>query len=520
MRTSEAKQTRACCGRLPAGTAKRCAGRRRWASPVLAVAATMVATIALPGAPSGSAQPLRTANPLASAIPLAAAATPSAVAAARPSLDLPPVVAGAAQSPNSAWVVYANGFVGAIGQARYETPGTLALPTEAVSLSSDPAGNGYWIVGRNGDIYPSPGLPNYGNAPGRTIVALLPTKDGRGYWLVASSGLVLAFGDAKAQGEPAAALPSPVVAGAESAGPDGYWLVTAAGVVYSFGSAHGYGSSTSAHGGNPIVAMASTPSGEGYWLLARNGAVSAFGDARSLGSATAAIDAFPASGVTAVSLSALRQGYWVFTSAGTVLNFGGPPSPGRSWAEHPSANIQPGPINDACYEITRTETEREYLQICNAAALKGIDYARASEGLPPLVLPPHFSELTGVEQVTAISNLERTSRGETSMPERAQLDQIAAQAAVAREDPRPPEWGAGNFAETGTPLSADFGWMYDDGLGSGNIDCSVKSPDGCWGHRADILIGCSGFSGAAVRLQSKSFAVDFYFITQVFACNA
>jgi hypothetical protein len=473
----------------------------------------MVATIALPGAPSASGIPLSDAKRLATV------ATPSAVAPARPSLDLPPVVAGAARSPNGAWVVYANGSVGVIGQARYETPGTPALPTEARSLSSDPAGNGYWIVGRNGNIYPSPGLPNYGNAPGRTIVALLPTKDGRGYWLVASSGTVLAFGDAKAQAERAAALPSPVAAGARSAGPDGYWLVTAAGTVYSFGSAHGYGSLTSAQVGNPVVAMAATPSGEGYWLLTRNGAVFAFGDARLLGSATAEIDAFPASGVTAVSLSAVGRGYWVFTSAGTVLDFGGPPSPGRSWAEHPSANIPPGAISGACYEITSNETEQEYLQLCNAAALKGIDYARASEGLPPLALPPHFSELTGVEQVTAISNLERTSRGEASMPERAQLDAIAAQAAIAREDPRPPEWGAGNFAETGTPLSADFGWMYDDGLGSANIDCSVKSPDGCWGHRADILIGCRGFSGAAVRLQSRSFAVDFYFITQVFACN-
>jgi hypothetical protein len=30
-------------------------------------------------------------------------------------------------------------------------------------------------------------------------------------------------------------------------------------------------------------------------------------------------------------------------------------------------------------------------------------------------------------------------------------------------------------------------WMFDDGLGSGNIDCSTHHPSGCWGHRHDVL---------------------------------
>jgi hypothetical protein len=31
------------------------------------------------------------------------------------------------------------------------------------------------------------------------------------------------------------------------------------------------------------------------------------------------------------------------------------------------------------------------------------------------------------------------------------------------------------------------GWMYDDGPGSGNVDCTSSDPSGCWGHRHDIL---------------------------------
>jgi hypothetical protein len=36
-------------------------------------------------------------------------------------------------------------------------------------------------------------------------------------------------------------------------------------------------------------------------------------------------------------------------------------------------------------------------------------------------------------------------------------------------------------------VQAYEGWMYDDGPGSGNVDCTSGDPSGCWGHRHDIL---------------------------------
>ncbi len=32
-----------------------------------------------------------------------------------------------------------------------------------------------------------------------------------------------------------------------------------------------------------------------------------------------------------------------------------------------------------------------------------------------------------------------------------------------------------------------YGWMYDDGLGSPNADCTTASAGGCWGHRLNTL---------------------------------
>jgi hypothetical protein len=40
----------------------------------------------------------------------------------------------------------------------------------------------------------------------------------------------------------------------------------------------------------------------------------------------------------------------------------------------------------------------------------------------------------------------------------------------------------------GNPLEALYFWMYDDGPGSANIDCSSSDHSGCWGHRQNVLM--------------------------------
>lgn len=82
-----------------------------------------------------------------------------------------------------------------------------ATPTTVVEYAPDPAlsaGNGGgWLVTNDGHVQPEgilfsgPGF--YGDLSGRgitNIVGMLPTLDGKGYWLVGSDGGVFAFGDA------------------------------------------------------------------------------------------------------------------------------------------------------------------------------------------------------------------------------------------------------------------------------------------------------------------------------------
>jgi hypothetical protein len=130
---------------------------------------------------------------------------------------------------------------------------------------------------------------------------------------------------------------------------------------------------------------------------------------------------------------------------------------------------------------------------CELAVLADINAARASEGVGPMTLPSGYDSLSAPQQLLVLANLERIGRG--LIPAgglSGSLNAIAAVAAAADLDPSPPlltgdaltaNWAGG----TASPLIADFMWMYDDGLGSGNIDCTISNQSGCWGHRHDIL---------------------------------
>ena len=129
---------------------------------------------------------------------------------------------------------------------------------------------------------------------------------------------------------------------------------------------------------------------------------------------------------------------------------------------------------------------------CLAAVLAAVDDARAGEGVKPMTLPADFAQLAIPDQLFVVVNLERVDRG---LPPfvglGAAMDANAAKGAAHANDPPDPkgvlgddeEWSGG--AVNG--LDADYGWMYDDGRGSGNLDCPRTGGPGCWGHREGIL---------------------------------
>ncbi len=110
-----------------------------------------------------------------------------------------------------------------------------------------------------------------------------------------------------------------------------------------------------------------------------------------------------------------------------------------------------------------------------------------------MVLPADFGRLGVPEQLLVVINLERIDRGLPPFIGRTPaLDRNAQQGADIANDPPDPGdaydvvdgiWAGGSS----NALDADYGWMYDDGIGSGNLDCPHKGGSGCWGHRHGIL---------------------------------
>ena len=158
------------------------------------------------------------------------------------------------------------------------------------------------------------------------------------------------------------------------------------------------------------------------------------------------------------------------------------------------ANVWPNPdFAPACSTSSTAQ--------CQAQELQATDNARFMEGVGPMVLPSNYDSLTSAEQVFVVINLERIGRGLAPIPgTTADFNSAAYAGAAANTDPMPTnaDGFTSNFAGGGAFLNALFAsymWMYTDGPGGNNLDCTPGYTSGCWGHREDELT--SAFSGYA-----------------------
>jgi sugar lactone lactonase YvrE len=167
------------------------------------------------------------------------------------------------------------------------------------------------------DAYVGDPRDKKGPALSGRAVALLDTPDGLGYWLVSSTGQVLAYGDAPAV--PGRKPASPVVAAASDPVRPGVWLTDARGHVYALGAATYYGGLTAPRPSAPIVAVVATPDGHGYWLVGRDAKVYAFG-----GAPTRSVPRRPAAPIVAATagLAGSRLGLWLLGADGGVFALG------------------------------------------------------------------------------------------------------------------------------------------------------------------------------------------------------
>jgi hypothetical protein len=129
---------------------------------------------------------------------------------------------------------------------------------------------------------------------------------------------------------------------------------------------------------------------------------------------------------------------------------------------------------------------------CTQAGIAELDEARAGDGQDPYRLPPGFLHLPGAHQIVVLTNLDRQANGLRAVPgTTAALDRAALEGARAGTDPvvKNPQlsWAANWAGDFPSAVWAYLTWMYDDGYGGPNVDCTALAGPGCWGHRHDIL---------------------------------
>ncbi len=210
--------------------------------------------------------------------------------------------------------------------------------------------------------------------------------------------------------------------------------------------------------------------------------------------------------------TARRPVYVVHLEAGPRRHVRRPPATLAVVPAAESVTGIPDPAHNvaAVPDYTRdcTDTGLDDSAACTGAALAAINHAHALEGVQPMVLPAGFTALTMPEQLFVAIDLERVDRG---LPPfvglTTDLDTNAQRGADDANDPPDPgraydlddsEWAGGSS----NALDAVYGWMYDDGFDSGNLDCTHRGAAGCWGHRKGILddfgSGADLVMGAAV----------------------
>ena len=182
-----------------------------------------------------------------------------------------------------------------------------------------------------------------------------------------------------------------------------------------------------------------------------------------------------------------------------------PASESETGIPDPGQNIAPVPD----YTRACAASGIDASPACITTVLAAINHAHALEGVRPMVLPSGFAQLSLPEQLFVGVNLERVDRG---LPPfgglTPALNGNAQRGADDADDPPDPgqeyllsdaEWAGGSS----NGLDAVYGWMYDDGFDSGNLDCLHRGAAGCWGHRKGILdnfgSGANLAMGAAVN---------------------
>ncbi len=241
------------------------------------------------------------------------------------------LVVGAPAVGPGYWMLGRDGTVYPFGGAAFlgEPKSQLGFGVTAVDVESTPSGKGYLVLDRIGRVFSygdaaafgAPGNAPVDGAGGERAASISVTPSNGGYWVFTNRGRVFGYGDARTFGDlSGVALNGPVLGSIPTPTGAGYFMVGSDGGVFAFGDALFSGSTGNMVLNQPVVGLVPTPTNRGYWLVASDGGVFAFGDATFRGSMGAVRLNQPVNGM-------IRNGtgYLMVASDGGIFNFSDQP---------------------------------------------------------------------------------------------------------------------------------------------------------------------------------------------------
>jgi hypothetical protein len=118
-------------------------------------------------------------------------------------LNAPIISMAATTTGHGYFLLASDGGVFTFGDARFRgSTGGMRLNAPVISMATAPSGQGYWLIARDGGVF-SFHVPFYGSLPGAGLCVqpqgaqIRPTLTGNGYYMLATNGQILAFGDAQ-----------------------------------------------------------------------------------------------------------------------------------------------------------------------------------------------------------------------------------------------------------------------------------------------------------------------------------
>ncbi len=176
-----------------------------------------------------------------------------------------------------------------------------------------PSGNGAWLLAPRNRIVPL-GDATVSNVPlYEPAVAIIPSYNRLGYYLIGKSGMITSSADAPAIGGNLSLGNIVIVGGAATSSGAGIWLVANNGKIYGKGDAN-----SGALAKDKYVRVIPRATGDGFWALKKSGAIVSYGDAPSI-SGTAL-------NVKDVSLASNGNGFYAIDNNGAITAYGDVPA--------------------------------------------------------------------------------------------------------------------------------------------------------------------------------------------------